>query len=286
MRLDLFLASNLADESRSSVAKAIAEGRVTVNGKIQKASYKVQAGEVIRFLQIERSTVGDLEPIDIPLDVPYEDEYLLVVDKPAGLATHPSPTSHEPTLVNALIARSGTLSTHGGTYRPGIVHRLDKGTSGLLLVAKTDVVHRRLQAAIQRRKVHRVYWAWVRGKPQQEEFVIRSFIGRHPKDRLRQAVLTETTPGARLAITNCRLLESRNCTSKVECRLETGRTHQIRVHLSAVGLPILGDPLYGVPFEGLTHQALHAVSLEFAHPVYGATITVEAPLPEDLASVD
>jgi 23S rRNA pseudouridine1911/1915/1917 synthase len=224
--------------------------------------------------------------MEIPIDVPYEDDYLLVVDKPAGLATHPSPTSHSPTLVNALLARNQSLSTEGGLYRPGIVHRLDKDTSGLLIVAKSDAVHRKLQAAIQQKEVVRTYWAWVQGKPKQESFVVRSFIGRHPKDRKKQAVVLESTHSARLAVTHCKLLASKGGHSKIECTLETGRTHQIRVHLAAVGLPVLGDSVYGVAFEGLSRQALHAVSLSFDHPVSGLRIEVNARLPDDLALVN
>lgn len=286
-RLDLFLVGKLPGESRSSIARAVADGRVLVNEIERKVSYKVQEGDVVSFqLDSGPPERTQPEPLDIPLDVPYEDDHLMVVDKPAGLATHPSPTSKEPTLVNALLARNQTLSTEGGPFRPGIVHRLDKGTSGLLLVAKTDVVHRRLQAAIQRKEVVRTYWAWVRGKPKQDSFVVRSFIGRHPKDRKKQAVVSESTPGARLAITHCKLLGSGAGNSKIECTLETGRTHQIRVHLAAVGLPVLGDREYGVAHDGLTRQALHAVCLGFAHPISGEPIEVSAPLPDDLASVD
>jgi len=281
----LFLVAKLPEESRSSIARAVAEGRVRVDGRERKVSYRVHEGELVSFKPSQVAT-GNIEAVAIPIEVPFEDEYLLVVNKPAGLATHPSSTSSQPTLVSALLARNHSLSTEGGDYRPGIVHRLDKGTSGLLVVAKTDAIHRKLQAAIQRKEVQRTYWAWVRGKPKQVSFVVRCFIGRHPSDRKRQAVLSESTPGARLAITHCRLLEACADWSKLECTLETGRTHQIRVHLAAVGLPVLGDPEYGVPYATLDRQALHAVRLEFNHPVTSHRVDVIAPIPVDLALVD
>ena len=286
VRLDVFLASRVADESRSSIAKAIDAGAVTVDGIERKASYKLSNGEVIHFEPHQREVSGSIEAVHMELSVPYEDEYLLVVDKPAGLSTHPSPTSHEPTLVNVLLGRSTQLSDEAGAYRPGIVHRLDKDTSGLLVVAKGNAVHRKLQAAIQRREVERSYWAWVRGTPAQTEFTIRSHLGRHPKDRKRQAVVAESASDARLAVTHSKVLWSRSGVTKLECRLETGRTHQIRVHLAAVGLPILGDKTYGVPHEGLGRQALHAARISFKHPVYGTHVVVESPVPDDLASVD
>lgn len=284
-RLDLFLAGKLPDESRSSIARAVAEGRVRVDDRERKVSYKVQEGEVVSFEASVVTGAHPLEPSDIPIVVLYEDEHLMAVVKPAGLATHPSPTSSGPTLVNALLGRKQTLSTEGGPFRPGIVHRLDKGTSGLLLVAKSDLVHRKLQAAIQSKEVVRTYWAWVMGKPKQESFVVRSFVGRHPHDRKKHAVISETTPGARLAITHCKLLDYSDGISKIECTLETGRTHQIRVHLAAVGLPVLGDSIYGVAHEGLSRQALHAVRLRFDHPISGEGIEVSAPLPDDLVNL-
>ena len=282
----MFLSRSMPGQSRSSIAKAIAAGQVTVDGKVRKASFKVSNGNIVHFEPIEEAISESIQPSDIPVSVLYEDEYLLVIDKSSGLSAHPSPTSGEPTLVNALVGMSLKLSDEAGSYRPGIVHRLDKETSGLMLVAKTNAVHRKLQEAIQKREVKRTYWAWVRGTPKQESFTVRSFLGRHPMNRKKQAVVDESAPDARLAITHCRLLHSRAGISKLECRLETGRTHQIRVHLAAVGLPILGDATYGTPFEGLKRQALHAVRLEFQHPVYGAEIVVEAATPEDLASVD
>ncbi|MDQ2986024.1 MAG: RluA family pseudouridine synthase [Armatimonadota bacterium] len=285
-RLDLFLVRMLPQESRSSVARAITAGEVTVDRILRKASYKLSVGEVVTFDPPAGAEPLGLKPSGRHIDVLFEDEYLLVVDKPSGLSTHPSPTSEEPTLVHALLSLSSPLSSEAGAYRPGIVHRLDKNTSGLLLVAKNDLVHRKLQAAIQRKEVVRAYWAWVRGVPKKKAFAVRSYIGRHPQDRKKHAVLSESTPGARLAVTNCSLVLSAQGISKLECLLQTGRTHQIRVHLAAVGLPILGDPTYGVAHEGLDRQALHAVRLEFAHPITGRSIVLTSSPPDDLASVD
>jgi 23S rRNA pseudouridine1911/1915/1917 synthase len=285
-RLDAYLAAEVAGQSRSSIARAIEQGNVTVDGANRKASYRLSPGEVIQFEATEVADSHAIEPVNIPLSVLYEDEYLLVVDKPSGLSTHPSPSSREPTLVHALLARSSSLSDEAGLYRPGIVHRLDKDTSGVLLVAKTNDVHRRLQSAIQRKAIGRVYWAWVRGTPQQERFTIKSYLGRSTRDRKKRAVVSEAAPGARLAVTHCKLSTTSGGVSQLECRLETGRTHQIRVHLGAVGLPILGDLVYGVAYPGLARQALHSARIEFDHPVYGAQIVVEAALPADLTSVD
>ena len=285
-RLDVFLAREMPQHSRSTIAKSIAAGLVTVDDRQRKASFKVSNGNIVHFELAEEVVSDSIEPSEIPVSVPYQDEYLLVIDKPSGLSTHPSPTSHEPTLVNALVGMSLKLSDEAGSFRPGIVHRLDKETSGLMLVAKTNAVHRKLQEAIQKREVERKYWAWVRGAPKQESFTIRSHLGRHPKNRKKQAVVAETAADARLAVTHCSLQWTSQGVSKIECKLETGRTHQIRVHLAAVGLPILGDGTYGVEYPGLARQALHAVKLSFSHPISGEQISLEAPVPTDLAMVD
>lgn len=284
-RLDRFLAEVLLGQSRARIAEHIAQGGVLVDGKQRKAGFRLKPGMEVQVSPIAERPVQPLEPVAVPLVVPFEDESLLVVDKPAGMSVHPSPTSHEPTLVHALLARSHSLSKAAGSFRPGIVHRLDKGTSGLLLVAKTDAVHRSLQRAIQEKQVQRVYRAIVRGVPSSETFTIKSYIGRNPSRRQKQAVVKQDASDARLAITHCTLIRRFESelfgltASEIECQLETGRTHQIRVHLSSVGLPILGDPLYGVACASMQYQALHASRLTFRHPVTGALITLESTPP-------
>jgi 23S rRNA pseudouridine1911/1915/1917 synthase len=274
----------LPNESRTRIAAHIGSGAVLVSGKPCKPSLRLEPGMEVEVEPICASPAHEIAPIQMPLEIAYEDAWMIVIDKPAGLSVHPSATSRLPTLVHALLGRSA-LSSAGGGYRPGIVHRLDKDTSGLLLVAKDDSTHRALQAAIQNRTVKRTYWAWVRGIPAQQQFTIRTFLGRHPKRRQRMAVVREDAPGARLAITHFSVADSRGGVSRLECKLETGRTHQIRVHLASVGLPILGDPVYGVPWPGVSRQALHAASLEFVHPITGLTIAVSSPVPNDLASL-
>lgn len=274
-RLDRFLANLMPAYSRARLAHHIAIGGVRVDGKQRKASFRLQPGMRVDVTPVEAKPIQLLEPAPIPLNVRYEDEHLLVVNKPAGLAVHPSPTLEEPTLVHALLARQHPLSQSGGAYRPGIVHRLDKATSGLLLVAKTDFVHRALQHGIQEKAVRRIYRAIVRGEPPRQEFTIRSYLGRDPRNRKRQAVVEAGASGARLAITNCKVMQVFGPdrfdlpATEIECELETGRTHQIRVHLASVGLPILGDPLYGVKSKHFESQALHAFRLEFDHPMTG-----------------
>ncbi|MGI8924889.1 MAG: RluA family pseudouridine synthase [Fimbriimonadales bacterium] len=281
-RLDLFLKRHLPKHSRTKLAGHIAAGHVSVDGSARKPGFPLERGMKVNIGPIEPAPSQDLSPVPMELDFAYEDEHLLVVNKPASLSVHPSATSNAPTLVHALLARSGELSNAGGEFRPGIVHRLDKDTSGLLLVAKSDSVHRKLQQAIQSRQVARIYLVWVNGIPDQAEFSIRSYLGRHPKNRKKMAVVHEAAPDARFAITHCSVVGSKGGITALECRLETGRTHQIRVHLSSVGLPVLGDQVYGIRWPGLVRQALHAARLILRHPVTGAEIDVRADVPEDL----
>ncbi|MER3414120.1 MAG: RluA family pseudouridine synthase [Armatimonadota bacterium] len=281
-RLDRFLARLLPEQSRSRLVEHIEDGRVRVEGEVRKPSFRLQPGMEVLVEEIPERPPQDLSPEPIPLDVLYEDEHLLVVNKPAGLAAHPSTTSRQPTLAHALLAHSEALSTVGGEFRPGIVHRLDKDTSGAILVAKTDAVHRKLQAQIQSRVARRLYWAWVAGAPRDTTFGIRTHIGRHPRDRKRRAVVSSFAPDAREAITHCRLLLREQGLSLLECRLETGRTHQIRVHLAHVRLPLLGDMTYGVAHPIVARQALHARTISFVHPETSEHITLHAPVPPDL----
>lgn len=303
-RLDAWVSSRLGELSRSSVQRLIAGGHVTVNSKPQRCSYRVQPGDVICVdLQPPEPTDVSAEPI--PIDVVFEDEYLLVINKPKGMTVHPAPGSPRGTLVNAVLAYSGSLSEVGGIERPGIVHRLDKDTSGLIVVARSDEVHLNLQAQIQNRTVERRYIAIVWGSPGFEEAVVDAPIGRHPTDRKKMAVIRDTLRyKARKAVTHLRVLERFGGFSLLEAKLETGRTHQVRIHCAFVGHPIVGDPTYGgagrsIPGDldkvrqrelaallaGLHGQALHAFSLAFDHPVTRERLGFEAPPPADFQNL-
>jgi 23S rRNA pseudouridine1911/1915/1917 synthase len=291
-RLDTFLAENLPEFSRSRLADLITEEAALVNGKPVKPSHKVQAGDTITL------TLPELRPArvqaeSIPLDILFEDAELLVVNKPKGMTTHPAPGSRTGTLVNALLAHCTDLSGVGGEERPGIVHRLDKDTSGLLVVAKTDFSHVALQKQIQDRTAKRRYLALVWGNPTFTEAVIDARIDRHPTDRVRMAAVKS---GGREAVTEVFVRERLGACSLLECRLQTGRTHQIRVHCQLAGHPVVGDSVYGGDKKSgdperdrrislLTGQALHAFSLAFTHPRTGEALAFEAPLPTELASL-
>lgn len=299
-RLDAFVASKLDGVSRSLVQKLIESGHVTVNASPQRASYKVLPGDRVR-VEIPPPEPTDLAAEEIPLDIFYEDAYILVINKPKGMTVHPAPGSAHGTLVNAVLAHSDELSGVGGVERPGIVHRLDKDTSGLMVVAKSDQAHLGLQQQIQRRTAERHYKALVWGDTKFEEAVVDASIGRHPTDRKKMAVIRDTERySARRAVTRLTVLERFGHFTLLEARLDTGRTHQIRVHCSFVGHPVVGDPTYGgasraVPaemskadqrelsrlMEDLHGQALHAYSLSFDHPVTGERMSFEAPMPAD-----
>ncbi len=283
-RLDVFLARRLPSLTRSRVRRLIDEGLVTVGGRLPgKAGVRLEPGQRVRVtLPPPESTV--LEPESIPLRIVYEDGDLLVVDKPAGLAVHPSPGHSSHTLVHAVLARCPNLSSIGGEGRPGIVHRLDKDTSGLVIVAKNDGAHLSLARQLKERRVEKTYLALVEGRIEPADAVIDAPIGRHPRHRKRMAVVE----GGREARTRYRLLREVDGRSLLEVRPETGRTHQIRVHLAAAGHPVAGDPTYGrrgPPPGGLRRQFLHAQRLAFRHPRSGERLELEAPLPEDLAAV-
>lgn len=294
-RLDRALARLLEGrESRSSIARLIRAGKVRVNGHVAKPSSEVTAGDAIELEMVPAPPPSFLAE-DLALGVVHEDEYLAVVDKPAGMSTHPAGGVRTGTLVNALLHRMRGLSNVGGAMRPGIVHRLDKGTSGLLVVAKDDETHRRLARAVAAREVHRIYEAVVWGRLA-GRCTIDAPIGRHLRDRKRMAI-SERGKSAR---THVRAILARETASHVEARLETGRTHQIRVHLAHRGHPIVGDPTYGGRRRALAdvtpaahrladalaqlieRPALHARRLEFVHPVTGEALALESPLPEDM----
>ena len=278
-RLDRALAARPEVGSRAVAERLIAAGDVLVDGQARSKSQRLEGGEeIVAELPAE---AGPLEPEQMELRVAFEDEHLLVVDKPAGLVVHPG-TGHREggTLVHGLLA----LDAAGGDDddRPGIVHRLDRDTSGLLVVARSDEAHARLEELIRRRELERRYLALVKGRPRSRTGRIEAPIGRDRQDRTRHSL---DTPTPRNAVTHFELVEALSEHSLLEVTLETGRTHQIRVHLEAVELRIAGDPVYGIPGElGLERQFLHAARLAFAHPFTGARIETESPLPDDLAA--
>lgn len=279
-RLDKVLSEMMPDESRSQLKLAIDEKRVLVNSQVEKPKYHVQPGDRIE-VTIPDPVKLDLEPENIPLDIVYEDDDVIVVNKPSGMVVHPSPGHPDHTLVNALLYHS-PLSTINGTYRPGIVHRIDKDTSGLLMVAKNNNAHRSLAAQLKNKTNLREYIALVHGVIKQDTGVIDAPIGRSPKDRKRQAIVAD----GRHAVTHYQVLERYLNYTLISCWLETGRTHQIRVHMKSIGHPLAGDPLYG-PRKTIagSGQFLHAKKLGFRHPVTGKQLVFEAPLPADFHRV-
>lgn len=274
-RIDKVLGHFLSDVSRSQLQKWIEDGHVTVNGQVVKTKYKLKAGDVVKIIPEAPQTI-DLEPEDIPLDIVYEDDDVIVVNKPAGMVVHPAPGHPGHTLVNALLYHS-PLSTINGEFRPGIVHRIDKDTSGLLMVAKNDLAHRSLAAQLKAKTNQREYVALVHGVIKEDQGTIDAPLGRSKKDRKKQAVVMD----GRHAVTHFEVLKRYRHYTLVKCRLETGRTHQIRVHMAYIGHPLAGDPLYG-PRKTLAGpgQYLHAGLLGFKHPRTGQEMTFTAPLPE------
>lgn len=298
-RLDRLIAAGAADLSRSRAKALIEAGHVTRGGAtISDPSYRVKPGQTF-IIVVPPVAVTELKAEAIALDIAYEDSDLIIINKPAGMVVHPSPGHAEATLVNALMAHCGAaLSGIGGELRPGIVHRLDKDTSGLMVVAKNDTTHRALSEALAARDVERTYHALVWGLPSPPQGEIEGAIGRHPTNRKKMAIVAR---GGRPALTRYRVLrEFGAAASLVECRLATGRTHQIRVHLAAIGHPVMGDPTYGgvtavrsaplgpaaaQTLKDLGRQALHAVRLQFRHPRTGKTIRCEVDLPNDIKAL-
>lgn len=277
-RIDALLARALPSLSRSQVQKLLEQGMVTLNGRELKKNFRCSAGEGYEVLLPEPAELP-LIPQNIPLDVVYEDEDLIVVNKARGLVVHPAPGHPDGTLVNALLWHCGdSLSGIGGQRRPGIVHRIDKDTSGLLIVAKNDFAHQGLSAQLADHSLCREYEALVRGNFKQDCGTVDKPIGRHPIDRKRMAV---TDKNSKPAVTHWQLLASYRGYSHILCRLETGRTHQIRVHMASIGHPLLGDFTYGAPSpeKGLEGQCLHARRLRFVHPRTGEHILLETELP-------
>ncbi len=298
-RLDKVLAPLFPDLSRARLQALIGEGRLSLDGQpITDASRKARAGTYV--LSLPPPAPADPEPEAIPLSILYEDEHLIVVDKAAGMAVHPAPGTPNGTLVNALLHHCGaTLSGVGGVARPGIVHRLDKDTSGVMVAAKSDAAHRGLSKLFATHDIDRLYVALTRGAPSPANGTIDTQLGRSLGDRKKMAVLKS---GGRQAITHYRVEavfgpQDRPLAARVACRLETGRTHQIRVHMASKGSPCLADPVYGasqpaaavremIAAAGLKRQALHAAVLGFVHPVTGQTLRFETPLPADMAALE
>jgi 23S rRNA pseudouridine1911/1915/1917 synthase len=281
-RLDRFLARVLPAHSRSKLVRLIGEGEVRVDGKVQKPSFQLAPGMSVELPEPEETPPHDLTPFDMELNVAFEDEHMLVVDKPRGLAVHPASSLKEPSLVNALLARPHSLSSGSEEFRPGIVHRLDKDTTGLLLIAKTDAVHAALAKKIEAREVERRYVAVVAGMPEQERFRIEAPIIRDRTNRQRMAVDAHGKP----AITHVSRLKRLDQGTLLAVRLETGRTHQIRVHLRAVGHPVLGDDLYAPREFAQGPLQLHAAHIVFTHPVTGERVELFAPPPEDFLGAE
>ena len=278
-RLDAFLASSLDGLTRSQATRLIESGEVAVNGRAVSKSYKLAGGEDIAVTLPEPEPV-EAVPQDIPLDVVYEDADVIVVNKPSGMVVHPAPGHPDGTLVNALLYHcAGTLSGVGGALRPGIVHRIDRDTSGLIIAAKNDAAHQYLSAQLADHTLARTYECIVVGSLREDRGTVDAPIARHPADRKRMAVVA----GGREAVTHWEVIARYPGYTHVRCRLETGRTHQIRVHMAYIGHPILGDTVYGAKKEvpGLTGQCLHAVGLRFLHPRTHEVVELSCPLPEE-----
>lgn len=279
MRLDRFLTEQLSVYTRSYIQKLIKEGAAFVNGTAAKASLKLNEGDCIRILIPEPEELK-VEPEAIPLDVLYEDSDVIVVNKPKGMVVHPAFGHYSGTLVNALLYHcKDSLSGINGVLRPGIVHRIDQNTTGSLIVCKNDQAHQKIADQLKVHSITRKYRAIVHGRLLQDG-TVQTTIGRHPLHRKEMAV---NVPNGKNAVTHYRILEVFDQFTYVECQLETGRTHQIRVHMKSIGHPILGDDVYGpskCPFSGLNGQTLHAMTIGFIHPSTGEYLELDAPLPE------
>ncbi len=295
-RLDPFVAEGVG-VTRSLAVKLIEGGSVTVNGKLVAKNYRLRAGDGVTVV-LPQPEPSEAVPEDIPLDIVYEDQDLLVINKPVGMVVHPAPGNPSGTLVNALLYHcKGSLSGVGGVIRPGIVHRIDKDTSGLLVVAKNDATHLALSEQLKEHRVRRTYYAVAIGNFKEDAGVVNAPIGRHPVDRKRMAVIRGEGQHAREAVTHWSVLSRGNAEGNaftlVKCELETGRTHQIRVHMASLGHPLLGDPIYGgsnTKFEArhkslVTGQCLHAGELRFTHPSTGEELCFTAPMPQEMERI-
>lgn len=276
-RADVFLASALSGLSRAAAQRLLDDGSVCLDGRPIRKNLRLGGGETLE-VELPEARDSAVEPEQIPLDIVYEDDDVIVIDKPRGMVVHPAAGHENGTLVNALLAHcGGSLSGIGGEKRPGIVHRIDKDTSGLLIVAKNDRAHQSLSEQLKTRSLSRVYDAVVVGGLREDTGTVDAPIGRSPRDRKKMAVV----PGGRPAVTHYCVQARYDGYTHVRCKLETGRTHQIRVHMAYIGHPVAGDPLYGPKNDrtGLGGQCLHARELTFVHPASGETICVSCPLP-------
>lgn len=291
-RIDAYIADN-SELTRSAAAKLVESGDILVNGKTVAKNCKLKAGDVVD-VELPEPAPDKAEPENIPLDVIYEDDDIIVVNKPSGMVVHPAAGNPCGTLVNALLYHcKGSLSGIGGVVRPGIVHRIDKDTSGLLVVAKNDDAHNFLSEKLKTHEVSRIYYAIVIGSFSEDEGTVDAPIGRHPSDRKKMAVLKEGQGTARNAVTHYKTLARYKGFSLVRCQLETGRTHQIRVHMAYKGHPLLGDSVYGggkTQFEAsnkglISGQCLHAKELMLTHPKTGKEMHFECQLPEEMKKI-
>lgn len=278
VRLDAYIAQKCENLSRTMIQKLIEDGEILVNGQEKKISYKTKQGDVIE-IHIPEAKEINLKAQDIPLDVVYEDDDIIVVNKPKGMVVHPANGNPDGTLVNAVMSLcKGSLSGIGGEIRPGIVHRLDKDTSGLIIIAKNDVAHINLSKQIKDRRVKKIYIALVKGNVSENEATVNMPIGRSTKDRKKMAVRKD----GKEAITHFKVLKRYGKYTLLELKIDTGRTHQIRVHMAEIGHPVVGDMIYsnGKNEFGVEGQMLHAKSLDFKHPITGKQIHLEAELPK------
>lgn len=287
LRLDRYLTSMLTGVSRTTIQQLIADGSVLVNGRPSKPGYALRSGDEVQVFSLkQKNTTVNVKPQLLPLDVVYEDKDLLVVNKAAGMVVHPAPGHYDDTLVNALLARYPDIQKDGTEQRPGILHRLDKDTSGLIIIARNAATQAALVEQMKRREIVKRYLALVEGIVALDQGSIDAPIGRNQRHRQQMAI---TAVGSREARTHFRVLERFQRHTLLLVELETGRTHQIRVHLKAIGHPIVGDPVYGsgtvMRGSTLKRQFLHAAQLRFTHPTTGAVIDLEAPLPDDLQAV-